>query len=243
MYEFPEWTDAIAAVTTAPEYQNATVVLVDPENVVSTYDIDTGVEVVTDNGVFWTGQARVAPIRWGVNRENTETANANTEKSVRVQFPKNQNFGTVPAPVYRVKRGIKMYVTACDDNPVLLTYVFVCTADVQGSNVASRTIEFAVDGDAVVSDSVLPVVVLEGPTEYVEGDPVPLLVTVNPSASGAGAVWVLPFGGSWTDTMEDVSIVDGIGWTTVDPGTGVNSYRIAFDGYTSNILTLTPTGA
>lgn len=242
MFEFPNWTDAIAEVTTLPQYQNATVVLVDPELVESTpYDPETGEEgVVTNNGVFWTGQARIAAIRWGVNRENTELANANTEKSIRVQFPQEQNFGTTPAPIYRIRRGIKMFVTACDKNPTLLTYPFVCTSDVQGSHTASRTIEFAVDGDAVVSGSILPVVVLEGPSTYVEGTSVPLLVSVNPSVSGAGAIWVLPLAGEWTDTMDDVVIVDGVGWTTVEPGTGITSYRIVFDGYTSNTITVTP---
>lgn len=156
MFEFPNWTDQIAAISTQPEYQNLTVSLIDPAQVTFTYDIDTGEEVLTNDGVFWTGQARLAAIRWGTNRENTETANANTEKAILVQFPHNQNFGTEGSPIYRIRRGIKMVVTASPDNPALLTYPFVCTSDIEGGHSAARTIEFAVDGDALVSDETVP---------------------------------------------------------------------------------------
>lgn len=156
MFQFPNWTDQIAAISTDSQYQNLTVSLIDPANVVSTYDIDTGEEELTNDGVFWSGQARLAAIRWGTNRENNATANASVEKAILVQFPQDPNFGTENAPVYRIRKGIKLKVTASAKNPALLTYLFVCTSDIEGGNIAARTIEFAADGDAVLSDEAVP---------------------------------------------------------------------------------------
>lgn len=142
MFEFPEtWTDEIAELTTDPEYQNATVRIYDPSLVTETYDISTGVWNVTGNGDLYSGQARVVDIRWGVNRENSDTGNPTTIKNIRVQLPKNI--------LGRLKRGMKMVVTSCTDNPSLETFLFSVSTDIQGSNAASRTIEFAVDGDLV----------------------------------------------------------------------------------------------
>lgn len=140
MYEFSEWTDEIAEVS--EQYQNATVTVFDPSQV--TKEWIGGEWVVTGDGTVVTGQARIMPMRWGVNRENTDIANSETATAILVQFAKKS--------VDRLPRGSKMRVDECEDNPTLETYLFSLTSGLQGSNAASRTFEFAVSGDLVVND-------------------------------------------------------------------------------------------
>ena len=145
MFDFKKsWTDEIAEASTDPEFQNATVRLVDPSIVTVTKNHQSG--TITEDASaaeLYTGQARIVGVRWGVNRENNDTGNSSTLTSVTVQFPKKA--------LGRIKRACKMTVTACPDNPALTTYMFSLTSDFQGSNAAARTLEFAVDGDLVVT--------------------------------------------------------------------------------------------
>lgn len=150
MYQFPDsWTDEIASVSEL--YQNATVTLLDDSLVTKEYVTDVG-WVITGDAEFWTGQARIMPMRWGVNRENSDFGNSLTQTAVLVQFEKNTNFGATPDP-FRIKRGVGMIVNACPDNPSLLSMYFRSGAEVQGSNAASRTIEFSVSGDSEVTNA------------------------------------------------------------------------------------------
>ncbi len=142
MYEFKDWAEEIAAVTTAQEFQNCTVSISDPSLATIVDDPDSDELTYTGDTEVYAGPARVVGVRWGVNRENNQTNNATTLTSVRVQLANNATG--------RLKRGMKMKVTDCATNPVLETYWFTLTSDFQGSHVASRTLEFAVDGDAVV---------------------------------------------------------------------------------------------
>ncbi len=144
------WNRRIAAISTRPKHQNIEVKLIDPDLVEEAYDVPTGTTVTTADGVLGTFRARLIDIRWGVNRENTETTNASTVTNIRVQFPFNQNFGTTLAPIYRIRRGVMLRVITSPDNPSLVERAFTCTSDVQGAAAASRTLEFALDGDAVV---------------------------------------------------------------------------------------------
>ena len=150
VYQFKAWDAQIADITTRPEYQNIAIKLIDPTLVVETYDIATGITTVTNDGKFFTGPARLIAIRAGINRENTETTNSSTVTHIRIQFPRNQNFGTEMAPIYRIRRGIKLMVTSAPNNKALETMIFTCTSDLQGGSVASRTLEFSTDGDLVV---------------------------------------------------------------------------------------------
>lgn len=150
VYQFLTWDAQIAEETTKTKYQNIKVKLVDPTLVVETYDIATGNTVVTNDGSFWSGQARLIAIRAGINRENSETTNSSTVTHIRIQFPRSQNFGTISAPIYRIKRGTKLMVTDAPDNKALETMIFTCTSDIQGGAVASRTLEFSTDSDLAV---------------------------------------------------------------------------------------------
>lgn len=152
MYTFSNWTDDVAAMS--ERYQNALVTLLD-ESLVTPGIYDPLTDTYPDQtGTpdFWTGPARLIGFRWGVNRENSDYANSDNVTSVLVQFPKNTNFGTDEAPIYRIKRGIKLWVDECADNPSLETMQFSATGEMQGSNAGSRTVEFELDGDTVVND-------------------------------------------------------------------------------------------
>lgn len=145
----PYW-QTIAEVSTQPEFQNVEVQLIDPSALTTdeNYDVETG-EYTDTPEPFWSGPARLVSQRWGVNRENSETANSNTRTSILLQFGYAQNFGTDDVPLHRIRRGTVMYVTECESNPALLTRVFTCTSDMQSGASAARTLEFETDGDAV----------------------------------------------------------------------------------------------
>lgn len=147
------WPDVIANISTRPEFQNATVRLEDPSRLVADPDFDPLEDdeaTYTGDPLVYEGRARVI----GINRgnENNEQANEKTIKSVRIQFPQNA-FG-------RVGKGFKLYVLQADRNPALETYVFTPVSNIQGSNAAARTLEFAVDEDSffqrVAQTSVFP---------------------------------------------------------------------------------------
>lgn len=146
VYGFSDsWTDEIAAESGKAEYQNATITLLDYSLVVEgEYDLETGEQTFTGDPEVWDGQARIIGVRWGVNRENSDFGNSMTISSLRVQIPKNA--------VGRMKRGVQMRVDTCTDNPSLVSRVYTLTSDLQGSNAATRTFEFSLDGDAVVAD-------------------------------------------------------------------------------------------
>lgn len=150
MYSFDEWASEIAAVTTLPEFQNATVTLIDPtvEGEGIEYDFESGDWVEEpDAGVIGTTRARLISIRWGVNRENKEVANSSTLKAVRVQFPNDVDF-----ILTRIRRGTVLRVDE-SPNPTLVSGRFVCMSDLQGSHMASRTVEFEWNSDVVLEDT------------------------------------------------------------------------------------------
>lgn len=137
------WPDIIAGISTRPEFQNATVRLEDPSRLTvdPSYDpLEDEEPTYTGDPLVYEGRARLI----GINRGNqdSEAYNEKTIKAVRVQFPRNA-FG-------RVGKGFKLYVLQADRNPALETYVFTPVSNIQGSNAAARTIEFAVDEDSLV---------------------------------------------------------------------------------------------
>lgn len=146
VYQFPtEWPDEIAAISTLPEFQTATIRIVDPSLVTSpddAYDIATNEFNYVGDGDVYTGQARIIAPRWGSDLGGTGATNAFTETTVRVQLP-YQGVG-------RVRKGFKMFVDAAPRNPALVGLVFVCTSDFQGASAAARTLQFKLDGDSKV---------------------------------------------------------------------------------------------
>lgn len=147
VYEFAdEWPDEIAEVSTTREFQNARVTLVNPDAVtLGDYNYETGERPVFTNGVAWQGWARIIGVRAGANRLNEDTWNADTQTTIRVQFPARA--------VGRVRRGMVLTVDECALNPVLTEMVFTAMSDLQGSNAAARTIQFSTSSDAEVADA------------------------------------------------------------------------------------------
>lgn len=146
VFNFPtHWADEVVAVSTLPEFQNALVSLIDPDRVELDYDWRTGTETVTNDGVVWTGQARIIGVQQAKNRENEDTANSKAITNVRVQFPYQA--------VGRVRRGMILRVDECERNPVLEDLVFTASSDLQGSSAGARTVLFVLDGDSQVSNA------------------------------------------------------------------------------------------
>lgn len=146
VFKFPtHWADEIVEVSTLPEFQNALVSLIDPDKVELDYDWVTDTETVTNDGVVWSGQARIIAVQQAKNRENDDTANSKAITNVRVQFPYRA--------VGRVRRGVILRVDECERNPVLEELVFTVSSDFQGSSAGARTILFVLDGDSQVSDA------------------------------------------------------------------------------------------
>lgn len=146
VFKFPtHWADEVVAVSTLPEFQNALVSLIDPDKVELDYDWVTDTETVTNDGVVWSGQARIIAVQQAKNRENDDTANSKAVTNVRVQFPYQA--------VGRVRRGVILRVNECERNPVLEDLVFTVSSDFQGSSAGARTILFVLDGDSQASDA------------------------------------------------------------------------------------------
>lgn len=137
------WTDEIAELTGSAEFQNCTVTLYRPGTVTG-FNPDTNTPTTTNPVTVYTGQARVKPIRWGVNRENNEGSNPTTLKSVRIQFPKDAEFEEYP------RRGFNLTVDLPTENPLLSNRLFVLTSTLQGGAKATTTFEFMYDEDVVV---------------------------------------------------------------------------------------------
>lgn len=140
---FSNWTDEIAEVSEL--FQNAEVALFSPSALSASYSWSTGEWTYEgDQEYLYEDKARVTPIRWGVNHEGEDVSNASTITAVQVQLPKDA--------VGHIQRGVKMVVPSCNDNPALESVLFTLTSDLQGSNAASRTFEFSVDGDIAVPE-------------------------------------------------------------------------------------------
>ena len=143
-----DWAREVAEVSTLPEFQNAQVRFVDPSLIESEYDPDTAEWTVTGDGVLYSGQARVIGVRWGVFSGGASN-NPGTETAIRIQVPR---FGAG-----RVRKGVKVYVDDAPFNPVLETYLFAVTSDMQGSAAGARTFECALAGDVELPDPPDPV--------------------------------------------------------------------------------------
>ena len=139
-----DWAQEIADVSTRPEFQTARVEIVDPSQVETEYDYETGEIITVGDGVIYSGRARVI----GINRPtNIVSGQMNTTSlsGVRVQVPRE---GTTDLAV---TKGMVLYVREAPRQPRLKDYVFTAVGDFQGSSSAARTFEFSVDQDSVNS--------------------------------------------------------------------------------------------
>lgn len=138
------WHDAIAGISTRPEFQRAVIRIFDESQATQTtpYDIETGTGGEFEGGDIYEGQARVIGVRWGVQSGGESQANATTISAIRVQIPQHA--------VGRVKKGCKVFVESAP-NLVLSSYIFTVTSDMQGSSPAARTFECSLDIDVQVA--------------------------------------------------------------------------------------------
>lgn len=136
------WTERIADITSREEYQNAVIQVRNPKLRTVTNDVKTGTVTITGDPVVWTGQARMVGFRSVVDSNKGNLSNPTGNKAIRFQVPRES---TLP----RVERGWQIRVIDGGDNPRAGDYVFIIESDVQGSNVASRTIEASVDVEVV----------------------------------------------------------------------------------------------
>lgn len=139
------WADEIADVSELPEFQTATIRIVNPNLIDSDYNEDTAQWDIIGDGVIYNGQARVIPVRWGVQSGGESQANATTLSAMRVQIPRTT------ATDIRVNKGFHVFVDASPYNLSLVNRMFTVTSDLQGSSSASRTFECMADVDAEVS--------------------------------------------------------------------------------------------
>lgn len=136
MKQFPTWEAEIASVSGLAEFQNATIQIVDPSLLTTTYDYDSNEYTVTGDGVVYTGQARVQPLR-STNVGGVSGGNPTSVSGVTVQIP----YGEVVV----VKRGWRVQVTDGGRNTALEGFLFTVVSDVNSSHQASHTFEAMVD--------------------------------------------------------------------------------------------------
>lgn len=136
MKTFTSWAGQIAEVSSLSDYQNATIVVSDPSALTKTYDYATNTYTVSGDGVVYSGQARVQPIR-AASDEQFMVADPSASKRILVQIPSDE--------VEFVKKGFQVQVTDGGRNPSLVNFLFTVVADVNSSHMASHTFECAVD--------------------------------------------------------------------------------------------------
>lgn len=139
-----DWAGEIADVTESPEYQTATIRIVDPSLVESEYNWDTGVWGTSGDGTVYSGQARIIGVRWGVFSGGGDQANPTTLSAVRVQLPRHA--------MGRVYRSFKVFIDSAPLNPALEGLMLTVTSDLQGASAATRTLELSLDSDYLASD-------------------------------------------------------------------------------------------
>lgn len=125
-----KWTDEIAELTGAREFQRADIVISLPDSE-EKWDWTAKAFVGGTTQDLYTGQARIIGVRWGVQNGGESQANAKTIVAIRFQIPK--------AAAASVHRGAVVNVVFSEDNPTLEGRNFKITSDMQGSSAATRT--------------------------------------------------------------------------------------------------------
>jgi hypothetical protein len=143
VYEFAGWQDAIKAVSTDPQFQNAAVVLYVP-GALGEYNPDTGGydgEGSTDPTLVYSGRCRVVGLRSA--GDSVQAGNPDSLKPVRIQLASNPG---------RMPDNTRAYFTDGGRNANLTSYVFNVNSDFNSSHVAAYTLELTVSMDAVDDD-------------------------------------------------------------------------------------------
>lgn len=142
------WANVIGEVS--DDYKNATISLINPALVSSTFDVDTNSYTSVGNPVVAEGiDARVQPVRLAVDVRAGSTGNPSGEIRIRVQIPRTAYSG-------KIQRGWLIRVTAADRNPELLDLLFVVDSDVNSSWRASHTVEATVNVEADANWAAVP---------------------------------------------------------------------------------------
>lgn len=139
MLNFSTWETEIATVSSLPDFQNATIRIVNPSALTTTYDYATNDYTVTGDGLVYEGQARVKPINASRNFDQAYVEDPTTAKNVRVQIPSSA------LPETPIRRGFQVQVVDGAFGKVLEQYLLTVTSDVPSSNMASRTFDTVVN--------------------------------------------------------------------------------------------------
>ena len=154
------WADVIGEIS--DDYKNATISLIDPSLVTSTFDVNTNQFVQVGNPIVAENiAARVQPVRLAVDTRAGSTGNPSGEVRIRVQIPRTTFAG-------KIQRGWLIRVTAADRNFELLNLLFVVDSDVNSSWRASHTVEATVNVEADANWATVPFI---GGTVESGGDP------------------------------------------------------------------------
>src|SRR5690606_6665905 len=132
------WTDMIADVTSAPEFQTTTVEIAYKVSD-GVFDVDTNSYTDPIVEVLYAGQARIVAVRTSVFRQAAAQMNSHVSEFVRVQIPKNA--------VDRVLTGSSVRILSSPDSPFLEGRVLMVNSDFHGANAATRTLECGYDND------------------------------------------------------------------------------------------------
>lgn len=174
------WADRISAISN--EFKNATISLLDPSLVTSTFDVNTnGYVQVGDPIIAENISARVQPVRMAVDTRAGGTGNPSGEVRIRVQIPREAYAG-------KIRRGWLIRVTAADRNAELLDYLFVVDAAVDSSWRASVTVEATVNVEADANWDALPSV-----SGFIESDNLPLAGVVVRAFEQVDGLWLFRF--------------------------------------------------
>lgn len=142
-YSFGDWAAEIEAVSSDPEFQNATIRLYTLNQ--GTYNVDSGAWTGgTPSQILGDTRARIIGIRSANNVSGSANSNPSEKQRVRVQFP-------FAAYTGRVKPGVAVRVMSGGRNAALTGYLLIVVADNLSSNRASHTLECTVDLEAVAS--------------------------------------------------------------------------------------------
>lgn len=136
MHIFTDWENEIAEVSELPEYQNATISILDPSLISKTYSYESNSYTVSGDAVVYSGQARIQPNR-SATVTSTPVGDISAAKYFIVQIPS--------AEFVEIKKGFQVQVTDAGRNPRLLGYLFTVLADADSSHMASHTFECVVN--------------------------------------------------------------------------------------------------
>lgn len=136
------WTKEIDEITSTAEYMNATVDIIDPAQVTTTWNIETNTPTTTGSGIVAHGiMARINwPLR-AVTDPGTATGNPGVVRAGRMTIPWSAYTGAL-------RTGMQFKVLTCTDNNDLQRYTFRIDEPINGSNTASRAMKISVDGES-----------------------------------------------------------------------------------------------